>query len=94
MYKKYLRRYIHELSRNRIGKATVTPPASIELRPFAAGWKVLDTPALEGDFIGGGAKEQALYYAKQRQQSNKRPILIFNSQGILIETIAAKTEEF
>lgn len=54
---------------------------------------MLDAPGLEGDFIGGGAKEQALNYAKQRQQLNNRPILIFDSKGILTETIVAKADK-
>jgi two-component system response regulator PilR (NtrC family) len=62
---------------------------TIEVRPSDGGWKVFEAPRVEAYFAGGEcANEQALDYAKRRQESNSRPILIFDSTGVLNEIIA------
>ncbi|HEY2614774.1 MAG TPA: hypothetical protein VGI42_03635 [Chthoniobacterales bacterium] len=63
------------------------PETVFEIRPFRGGWECFEAPGVEPYYTGPKAKQFALDYAKGRTAMRKGEIRVFNSAGVIEETI-------
>ena len=60
----------------------VQPSATIiEIRPFRGGWQCFEAPGVAPFWIGNGAKEDAISYAKGRARFGRGEIRVLNPDG-------------
>jgi hypothetical protein len=53
----------------------------IEIRPYRRGWQCFEAPGVAPFWIGNGAKEDAISYAKGRARFGRGQIRILNIDG-------------
>lgn len=57
-------------------------PEVIEIRPHRGGWQVCEGPGVQPYYLGDGAIESALSYARERMRSRRRgEIRVVNAAG-------------
>jgi hypothetical protein len=59
----------------------------IEIRPYRGGWQCFEAPGVQPFWIGKGAKEDALGYAKGRARFGRGEIRVLNPDGIIEQVI-------
>jgi hypothetical protein len=53
----------------------------VEIRPFRGGWQCFEAPGVSPFWIGNGAKEDAISYAKGRAKFGRGEIRVLNPDG-------------
>jgi hypothetical protein len=60
----------------------------IEIRPFKGGWQCYEGPGVPSYWIGDGAKQNAIDYAKARAKFAHGEIRVFNHDGSVEQFIS------
>ena len=63
-------------------------PTIIEIRPHRGGWQCFEAAGVAPFWIGNGAKEDAISYAKGRARFGRGQIRILNIDGSLERVIS------